>query len=157
MLPRSCSEPIRVRVASRVAHGVADAGGRVQPVRWASSGALPDSEISRLLATSRCVNPICGGARAIDVDVQQRLVERLVDAQVDDAGHLRELDRPAPTANATVARDDSGRRPGRRSAPAAEVEDLRRRCRPAWNENRIPGSAAPRREAERVDVADRSG
>ncbi len=52
---------------------------------------LPLSETSRLLATSRAREPALGRLGAVDRDVELRVVEVLLDAQVDQAGHLAEL------------------------------------------------------------------
>ena len=52
---------------------------------------LPLSETSRPPAISICVNPPCCGFGAVDGDVQLGLVEGLLDAQIDDAGHLAHL------------------------------------------------------------------
>ena len=49
---------------------------------------LPESEISTLLATSCWVKPSCCARLRSAIDVQLRLIERLLDAQVDHAGNV---------------------------------------------------------------------
>ena len=49
---------------------------------------LPERVTSRLLATSRWVSPTSAGKGAVDVDIDLRIVEHLLDAQIGDAGHL---------------------------------------------------------------------
>ena len=48
---------------------------------------LPESVTRRLLAASRCVKPDLVGQRAVDVHVELRIVEHLLDAQIGDAGN----------------------------------------------------------------------
>ena len=71
---------------------VADAGGRVEPERRRRLAAARqrDQQVVRDVALREAG---LRGARPVDVEVEQRLVERLVHPQVDHAGHLRQLRR----------------------------------------------------------------
>ena len=56
-----------------------------------------------LLATSRCVKPLCAALVRSTVDVQFRLIEGLLDAQVGDAGNLRATALRIRSANSRLA------------------------------------------------------
>ncbi len=64
---------------------VGDAVAADRPSSSAAPAPLPDSDTSTLLATSCCVRPSSRGPRLVDVDVQLRHVDHLVQVHVDRA------------------------------------------------------------------------
>ena len=85
--------------------------------------ALPESDTSMLLAISRWVRPTCGGADAIDFDVEHGLIECLLHAQIRDAGYMAQLgEQDLRVARVLIALESDDLHVNRCRQP--EVQDL---------------------------------